>query len=420
MGDEKTKAPPRRRRPLFSGLTLEAQNLLRQYPKRFRYNAWAEEPEMDGKPLKENDYLDISLWLQGRAGIEWDDKKLYKAITALAREDTYNPLLQYLDRLEWDGEDHIEALATLLEPTDLDLTTRYLTRWLISGVARAFSPGVKADLMLIIVGEQGIGKSRFARGICPLQEKDLFLEDFSARITRDEKLKLRRRWIVEMSELKGMREARVDVLKSFLATRDDNYRVPYGRDSMTYPRRCIFVGTTNESNFLKDDTGERRFMVVESQTKKEKKWDETAIVMLRDKVWSQAVALYRMGMSWWLNDAEEAAQTEMNKLYVDEDPWTGPVLRAASLYAEIQRPFETLQIGFEIDKPLKECGQREQERVNSILRRNGWVQKALTRNGKKVKLWLNPNPPERPLGFDEPRQSVDLKLTNGIFDAKLN
>lgn len=397
-----------KKKKIYRGLTIEAANLLREYGRVFRYNEWTNQAEMDGKPIKDDDILTMSLWLQANTGVEWTDEKLWKAVTALGKEQSFNPLGEYLrGAIKWGGEDAILKLVALLNPVDSENAYVFLKRWLISGVARAMNPGTKADLMLVLVGQQGIGKSRFARGICPFA--DVFLEDFSAKITRDEKMKLRGKWIVEMSELKGLREARLDNLKSFLTATDDNFRLPYGRETRDYPRKSVFIGTTNESNFLRDDTGERRFMIVESQTQPPNEWDFEAILSLRDSVWAQAVQLFDNGEKWWLEGVEQEGQTKVNSLYVDQDPWTDEVLEVAQRFGEIQKPFDTIKLSLNIEMDLAKCGQVEMERVNRILRRAGWLQKVVKRDGKTKKVWLNPNPPTA--AFDKERQNMDWELT---------
>lgn len=411
----------KKKRPLFSGISLEAANLLREY-KPFAYNEWTMQAEMAGAPVDDDTIREISFWLQGRTGQEWTKEKIWDAVIMLAKAAPYNPLVKYLtEEIQWAGEDAIKKLVDILQPND-PLAYTYMKRWLISAVRRAINPGEKADAMLILVGMQGIGKSRFARAICPLAEKGYFLEDFNAKITREEKMKIRGVWIAEMSELKGMREANLTALKSFLSAREDAYRVPWGRVPLVVPRRCVFIGTTNETAFLRDETGERRFMVIESQTPLGLSWPEAEIAALRDQVWAQAVALVAAGEQSWLTKEEAELQRENNKFYEEEDPWTDRILAMVGDKKEIQRPLDLLLMAFDFDGiKVKDVGKAEQNRVCAILKKNGWenVRRTLD-NGKRIRVWINPNPKREGENVEAKSQFLTVGLTNGFESGRLN
>jgi predicted P-loop ATPase len=375
----------------FKGMSLEAFNLLRQYPAPFTFNQWTLQAEISGKPVTDDHIREISFWLQSRVNQEWTKERLWDAVITAAKENTYNPLVAYLTKqITWSGEDSIQRMVDLMQPLD-SVAGVYMKRWLISAVRRALLPGSVAQLMLILVGPQGIGKSFWARDICPFNDQGYFIEDFNAKVTRDEKMKIRGAWIVEMSELKGMREANMISLKSFLTTREDSYRVPWGKAPLIVPRRCVFIGTTNETHFLRDETGERRFMIIESMTRKGQTWNLNQMADLRDDIWAQAMYLNSQNEPSYLYGREAEQQAENNKLYAEVDPWTDAILSVATRLPEVANAWALIKATFDLDLlKLEHVDQRTERRVTAILQTDGWLTRIVKRDGKSKRVWVNP------------------------------
>ena len=218
--------------------------------------------------------------------------KLHDAIAKVTQERAYHPVRDYLNALEWDGTARIEGLLPrYLGVEDTVYTRDVMRKTLVAAVARVMQPGVKWDYMPILIGDQGLGKSTlFAKLAGPWFNDNINLHDMSDKSAAE---KLKGFWIIELSELVGMRHAESEAVKSFLSRQNDIYRPSYGRRTVTYPRQCIFVGTSNsETGVLRDTTGNRRFWPIDVPNNggTQKAWDMTSDE--RDQIWAEAVALY--------------------------------------------------------------------------------------------------------------------------------
>jgi predicted P-loop ATPase len=270
-----------------------------------------------GSKLKDHDATAINTLLTELAGFKRLNTSLVReAVDYVARQRTMHPVREYLNSLEWDG---IERLNHWLEHTfgcEEDAYTQAVgKRWLISAVARIMEPGCKADCVLILEGAQGIKKSTSAETLAGAW----FTDELGDIGSKDAAINLAGVWIVELSELDGLSKADVSRIKAFASRSTDRYRPPYGRTAMDVPRQCIFIGTTNETEYLKDPTGGRRFWPVRcSQAKADIKWVE----VFRDQLWAEAVAAYRRGEKWYMDTPElEALAREQQAERYDGDPW---------------------------------------------------------------------------------------------------
>lgn len=132
-------------------------------------------------------------------------------------------------------------------------------------------------------------------------------------------------WLVEVGELAGMKKAEAETIKQYISKQSDRFRPAYGRRLQEFPRQCIFIATTNESQFLRDTTGNRRFWVVDTPNKPRlDMWDELTpeVVSL---IWGEAVHLYKQGEKLFLSKELEAVAREVQELYEEENPKVGIV-----------------------------------------------------------------------------------------------
>lgn len=225
-------------------------------------------------------------------GLEVSTEKLFDAVMGRALADYRNPLVEWLDGLEWDHRPRIETWLTEYAGAEDSPYTRAVGRGLLVGaVARAYQPGVKYDTMTVLEGPQGVGKSSLLRVI----GAPYTLEGLPHTDERDIVDAMRGYWIVEMEELAHLQRAEVNQLKAFLSRTSDRARLAYARATKDYPRRCVFVGTTNDSTYLRDSTGNRRFLPVEVR-----KIDLPRLAMDRDLLWAEA------RLAWLTNPSEEA------------------------------------------------------------------------------------------------------------------
>jgi len=191
------------------------------------------------------------------------------AIVKFAMEHGYNPVKQRIESVKWDGVNRVETFFMDYLGTEDSYYVRAITkRWLTGIVARVYQPGIKFEIVPILFGGQGIGKSTLVGSIYP----DYFLDELQTMgKTKDDFQQLQGKWIVELGELSAMRRTDVDNVKKFISAQQDNYRPSYGRYATDHPRKIAFVGTSNPPEFLKDKTGNRRFFPIECVVQDKKK-----------------------------------------------------------------------------------------------------------------------------------------------------
>lgn len=172
-----------------------------------------------------------------------------------------NPVVEMLERLKWDGKTRIERFLTEVAKADDTEYNAEASRLIFAGgIHRAYRPGCKFDDMVVLIGAQGGGKSTIVRW---LNMDDKFFREIKSISGKEGMEQLRGVWIGEVAELMAMtRVKESEAVKAFITSQEDSYRPPYGKHVETYPRRCSFIGTTNNPQFLSDKTGNRRFYPV--------------------------------------------------------------------------------------------------------------------------------------------------------------
>ena len=233
-------------------------------------------------------------WLQGEAGIFVGSNTVAEAVQTVARENGFHPVRNYLKSLVWDKVSRIDNwLIDYLGSTDSQFLRAVGSRWLISAVARIFQPGCQADHVLLLEGPQGIRKSSALRA---LVGDEMFADHIADLGSKDSRLDLLGKWVIEMSELVSMRRGEVERVKAFLTARTDHFRPPYGRRAVDVPRQNVFAASTNDGQPFVDATGNRRFWPVRCG-----EIDAEGIQRDRDQLWAEAYHRYRQGEVWWLD-----------------------------------------------------------------------------------------------------------------------
>ena len=184
---------------------------------------------------------------------------------------------------------------------------------LLGAVARTYNPGAKFDLVLVLVGNsQGTGKSTFISKL----GRQWFSDSFHTVTGQKAFEQLQGAWLIEMAELSGIRKSEVEPVKHFITKREDTYRPAYGKVIETYKRRCVFFATTNEREFLRDSSGNRRFMPVdvrEDEISKSPLDDKSLTPAEVDQIWAEAVLMYKDGAKLYLSqEAENIARREQH------------------------------------------------------------------------------------------------------------
>jgi predicted P-loop ATPase len=235
------------------------------------------------------------------------------AYTRAAQSKPFHPVTDYLGGLRWDGKNHIYELTGKFRDTDC-MMYFFFRRWLIGAVAKAYTGA--QNPMLVLDGAQGIGKSQFAKWLCPLP--GMYVDAAIHPDNKDSLISLMTRWIWEVGELGNTtRRADRDALKSFLTMESVTVRAPYGKHQIVKPALASFIGTINSDGggLLDDSTGNRRYLIVELQ---EIDWSYTSLDI--DQVWAEAVAAYNAGEQWRLDRDEVAQSEEIKERYVIRDP----------------------------------------------------------------------------------------------------
>ncbi len=231
-----------------------------------------------------------------------------------------NFLKDYLTGLRWDGVPRVDTLLVDYFGAEDNIYSREAIRkCLVGAIARLMHPGTKFDQMLILAGPQGAGKSTFWRmlGMKWYQESLYTFEGKEAAEL------LQGYWIVECGELAGMTKSERNAVKQFISRCEDTYRAAYGRRTENYPRRCLLVGTTNEKEFLKDETGERRFWPVDLAKHPRRKDPHRDLPGEVAMIWAEALQMYQGGESLLLSEGAEMMAKEAQEDHKESDPNEG-------------------------------------------------------------------------------------------------
>ncbi len=228
--------------------------------------------------------------------------KIDKALTITSDQNRINEVKEYLNSLKWDGIKRIDTLLSVyLGAEDEEYTHMVMRKSLCAAVARAMTGSVKYDTMPILIGRQGLGKSSF---LSVLGGK-WFSDSLTSFNGKDAAEMLQGTWINEIGELTAMTKAEQEVVKQFLSKCDDIYRVPFNKRTDKFPRRCVFFGTSNKDEILRDITGNRRFWPVDVGVHKPKKKPKIDLPDEVDQVWAEAYVYWMLGERIYLNDEEE-------------------------------------------------------------------------------------------------------------------
>lgn len=226
------------------------------------------------------------------------EKRILDAFSLSCHKHSYNAVKDYLYSLpEWDGVPRLDTLFIDYLGAADNVYTRAATRKsLTAAVARVMTPGVKYDTMPILAGPQGIGKSTLLR----LLGGRWFSDSLSTFEGKEACEMIQGVWINEIGELNGLNRAETNAVKQFLSKVEDIFREPYGRRTGVYPRRCVFFGTTNEDEFLKDKTGNRRFWPIDCGINTPTKNVFRDLPSEVAQIWAEALIAWRLGEGLYL------------------------------------------------------------------------------------------------------------------------
>lgn len=325
-----------------------------------------------------------------RLGLKTIGKELVAdAVSAVARYRHFHPVRNMLNRLAHDGSPRLDSwLVRLVGAKDTPYTRAVGRLFLIQMVARVMQPGCKADHTLVLIGPQGAGKS----ALCRLLAGAAYFSDTLPPISghKDTMEHLLGVWVVELAELAPSRKSEAEDQKAFLTATVDRFRPSYAKRTESFPRQNVFIGTTNDEEFLRDPTGGRRFWPVHVG-----KIDLAGLAAERDQLLAEAVAAYRAGEDWWMDRAfEEAHARPVQDAARVRDSWADPVAawldKPASDFdgpGEVRAEVtiaEVLEDGLGL--PMGQHTRPNQDRVAAIMRGLGWTKE----HTKRGKVWRRP------------------------------
>lgn len=249
--------------------------------------------------------------------------RILDGVTVIADKNKYHPIRDYLDGLKWDGIERLDTLfCDYFGAVDNEYVRTVTRKSFVAAVARVFNPGIKFDYMLILSGEQGIGKSHIFQAL----GKGWYSDSLTTVIGKEAYEQLQGIWLIEMAELAPLKTGDSDSIKLFISKSDDIYRNAYGRRVKKYPRQCVFFGTTNREEFLKDSTGNRRFWPIKLGERKNTKdvWQDLDQEV--DQIWAEAYLRYKEGEKLYLENDLKIEASLVQSMHMISDSKEGLIL----------------------------------------------------------------------------------------------
>lgn len=320
-----------------------------------------------GPPGNWTDHHDklTAIWLQrSEWHLEVSHELVGHSIEAVAKRNSFHPLRDRLNALRWDGSQRLDSWTSKYLGAEDNLVHAAIgVRWMLGAVARAFEPGCQMDSAIILEGSQGLGKSSALRSL----SLGFFTDELSDVGSKDAAMQLQGSWIVEIAELDAISRADAAKVKAFLTRRVDRFRPPYGRHVVERPRQCVFAGSVNHNDYLKDETGGRRFWPIACTT-----IDGTALKRDVEQLWAEAVVRYRAGESAYIEDVAIVSELsrEISQRY-QGDAWDVVI----QTYAQVRESVSVAECLEHVGVERGRWSQADANRVAKILKHHGYIRK---------------------------------------------
>lgn len=340
------------------------------------YSTW-QRPDEPPYEWSDTDDIRLTLWLQRAMGIgKFSTRTAADALAVVAYAHRRNECRDWIRAQVWDGFDRLHNLLPLGFGTERNPYTEAVGRcWLISMVARALAPGCKVDTMPIFEGPQGARKSTALQTLVGAR---WFAEAAESVLSKDFFQSLQGKLLIEIAEMDSFSRSEIQAVKRVTSCRVDRYRASYGRRSEDHPRACVFAGTTNDDEYLRDPTGARRSWPVLCG-----EINLTWIENTRAQLFAEAAARFDAGEPWWNVPAEDAKREQAQRQVTDE--W-------ARIINDFLIGAPETTVGNVLSGALKIDSDRwdrpSQMRVAAILHGAGWRKKQARRGGQNVKVWV--------------------------------
>tara|TARA_R110002020_G_scaffold10923_1_gene41493 strand:- start:364 stop:1698 length:1335 start_codon:yes stop_codon:yes gene_type:complete len=350
----------------------------RRWRGRIWLNSFTNTLQIDDRDYRDTDDTRIALWVSRAYSLEYSDAAVSATVQLIGEENKRNPLIEWLDSMQWDGTPRLASW--IIEATDCednDLNRTMAEKWLIQAIARAYKPGCKADCVLILAGDQGAGKSTLFR---TLATEEYFADTPLDIGSANSYSQIARAWIYEVAELDSVRRSANSATKAFLSAQEDNFRPAYGRHAITIKRHVVFAGTTNESQFINDMTGSRRYWPL--------KVNEVNLHWVqenRDQLWAEAIVAFKAGETWYLDKQMDIERHDSSKIYRQDDPWMDPI----TTFLMVQQGWVTMTMVMEEALKIERgrMNRRDEMRISEILRELDYEKKRMMIGGKRKYVW---------------------------------
>ena len=272
------------------------------YPNAFKYNEFTSTCNFNGKDWDEDFDLPV-IHNKLIETLNISAKLLLKDIIIQKFvENSYNPMKDWLNSLKWDGFPRLEKIFSyFLGAEDTPLLRDMTKKWFVAAVKRVFEPGCKFDNIIILQGPQGCGKSFIFEQLSPSFARPASIDDISN--TKDAVSTMNKSWIVTFDELSTLNKKDMNAVKTFLSKQSDTVRLAYARNDKEFKRKCIFVGSTNESTFLRDYTSsvERRFWIIKCTFEMGRTRIKEFNRGTAEQMWAEAMHIYRSNPDMYLD-----------------------------------------------------------------------------------------------------------------------
>ncbi len=277
--------------------------------KRERSAVW-----LDSDDSSLRNYMEEIYGIRGKSTIE-------DALSEVTTRHAFNPLKDYLLGLTWDGIPRLDTVfIDYLGAEDTEFNRAITRKTLAAAVGRVLEPGIKFDTVLTLIGKQGQGKTSLVRKLA----HGWHSESLVTVQGKDAMEHIQGFWLIELGELAAIRKADFELVKQFISKQEDSFRAAYGRRTERYPRQCIFIATTNIADFIRDQTGGRRWwpMSVDKSRQRMSHFEHLTEDVV-GQIWAEAVDAFKAGEPLHLDGAMEAIAKELQEAHTDESPLAG-------------------------------------------------------------------------------------------------
>lgn len=344
----------------------------------FHYKIFIQWPGEEPREINDADYFNITTQIQSDLSFNRVSKELVsQAVDAHAFSQRRSEPMEWLKSLKWDGLNRVDDFfVNYFGVNESDYATAVSKNFWVSMVARINQPGCKVDNMVILEGKQGAFKSTALKTIA----SPWYVESNEGLHSKDFFQHIQGKLIVEIAELASFQKAEMNTIKKIVSTATDRFRAPYGRTSNDYPRQCVFVGTTNDVHYLRDETGARRFWPLSVG-----RINISGLLKDREQLFAEAFAMLKEGATW--HEVPQSANKEQ-ELRRERDAWEDDVTG----YLDGRERVTVAEIAVKcLEMPLERLHKPSQNRIAKILRLYEWEpEKSPTKlpgSRKSVQYW---------------------------------